>query len=85
MRMYEEDIYRMYVLRGAEEHRLYNRYEFVPLCDHATQPPVSEYLQNWGPTQSLDWWNWSGDEDGGFEISCKPTSALVIVFMKVKK
>ena len=85
MKIYEEDIYRMYVLRLTIEHRLYNRYELVPLKDNAKQPPVSEYLQSWNPTQALTSWNWSGDEDGGFEIDAKPSSGLVIAFMKVKE
>ena len=85
VKMYEEDIYRMYVLRLTIEHRLYNRYELIPLADHAKQPGVSDYLKDWNPTSTLTSWNWTGDEDGGFTIDAKPSSGLVIAFMKVKE
>ena len=84
-KMYEEDIYRMYVLRLTIEHRIYNRYEFVPLQGHTKQPGVSEFLKGWAPTSKLTSWNWSSDEDGGFTIDVKPSSGLVIAFMKVKE
>ena len=85
VKMYEEDIYRMYVLRLTIEHKLYNRYELIPLADHAKQPGVSDYLKDWNPTSTLTSWNWTGDEDGGFTIDAKPSSGLVIAFMKVKE
>lgn len=85
LRMYEEDIYRMYVLRIVGEHKLYNKYEFLPLEDHAIQPAVSAYMQQWTPVKSLDNWNWSGEEDGGFTLGALPTSPMVIAFMKVKE
>ena len=84
-KMYEEDIYRMYVLRLTIEHRMYNRYEFIPLQDNIKQPGVSEFLKGWDPTSKLTSWNWTGDEDGGFTIDAKPSSGLVIAFMKVKE
>ena len=84
VRMYEEDIYRMYVLRIVGEHKLYNKYEFLPLEDHATQPEVSSYMKQWEPVKSLKNWNWTGDEDGGFTLGAKPTSAMVVAFMKIK-
>jgi hypothetical protein len=85
IKMYEEDIYRMYVLRLTIEHRLYNIYEMIPLADHAKQPGVSDYLKKWNPTSTLTSWNWTADEDGGFTIDAKPSSGLVIAFMKVKE
>ena len=45
MNMYEQDIYRMYVLRNAEDHKAFNRYELLPLQDHSIQP-VNTYLPN---------------------------------------
>ena len=84
-KMYEEDIYRMYVLRLTIEHRMYNRYEFLPLQDNIKQPGVSEFLKGWDPTSKLTSWNWTSDEDGGFIIDAKPSSGLVIAFMKVKE
>ena len=84
-KIYEEDIYRMYVLRLTIEHRIYNRYEIVPLQGNAKQPGVSEFLKGWAPTSKLTSWNWSSDEDGGFTIDAKPSSGLVIAFMKVKE
>ena len=85
IKMYEEDIYRMYVMRLTIEHRIYNRYELIPLEDHAVQPGPSAYLANWNPTMALKNWNWNSNEDGGFTLGAKPTSALVIAFMKVKE
>lgn len=84
VRMYEEDIYRMYVLKGSAEHRLFNRYELLPLEDHAVQP-VNTYLPTWNPVKSLTSWNWNGDEDGGFSLDATPTSPMSFAFLKVKK
>ena len=84
VRMYEEDIYRMYVLKGSAEHRLFNRYELLPLEGHAIQP-VNTYLPKWNPVKSLTSWNWNGDEDGGFSIDATPTSPMSFAFLKVKK
>ena len=84
LRMYEEDIYRMYVLRCAEDPKYCNRYELLPLADHATQPK-NENLEKWTPVKSTTCWNWTGDEDGGFTIDVGPTSAMSFAFLKVKK
>ena len=85
IKMMEEDIYRMYVLRLTIEHKLYNRYELIPFADHPLQPEVSDFLKQWNPTSTLTAWSWTGDEDGGFTINAKPSSGLVIAFMKVKE
>jgi hypothetical protein len=84
VRMYEEDIYRMYVLKGSAEHRLFNRYELLPLDGHTIQP-VNTYLPTWNPVKSLTSWNWNGDEDGGFFLDAAPTSPMSFAFLKVKK
>ena len=84
VRMYEEDIYRMYVLKTSEEHRSFSRYELLPLEDHAIQP-VNTYLPKWIPVKSLTSWNWDGDEDGGFHIDAAPTSPMSFAFLKVKR
>ncbi len=84
VRMYEEDIYRMYVLKGSAEHRLFNRYELLPLDGHTIQP-INTYLPTWNPVKSLTSWNWKGDEDGGFFIDAAPTSPMSFAFLKVKK
>ena len=84
VRMYEEDIYRMYVLKGSAEHRLFNRYELLPLDGHTVQP-VNTYLPTWNPVKSLTSWNWNGDEDGGFSIDATPTSPMSFAFLKVKR
>ena len=81
----EQDIYRMYVLRLSSEHRMYNRYEMIPFDGHATQPEASEFLAGWNPTANLHSWTWDGDFDGGFRIDAKPSSALVVALLKVKK
>jgi hypothetical protein len=85
MKVYEEDIYRMYVLRISSEHRLYNRYELIPVESHSKQPGVSNFIKNWNPTGALTSWNWGGEEDGGFTIDALPSSPLVFAFMKVKE
>ena len=85
MKVYEEDIYRMYVLRISSEHRLYNRYELIPVEAHSKQPEVSNFIKNWNPTGALTSWNWGGEEDGGFTIDALPSSPLVFAFMKVKE
>ena len=81
----EQDIYRMYVLRLSSEHRMYNRYEMIPFDGHATQPEASEFLAGWNPTANLHSWTWDGDFEGGFSIDAKPSSALVVALLKVKK
>ena len=84
MSIYEQDIYRMYVLRNAVDPEYANRYLLVPVEDHLIQtldPRIPEYT----PVRSLTSWNWSGDEDGGFTIDCMPTSAMVFAFLKVKE
>ena len=83
-RMYEEDIYRMYIMKVASDHRKDYRYELLPLEDHAVQP-VNTYLPNWTPVKSTTSWNWTGDEDGGFFLDVGPTSAMTFAFLKVKK
>ena len=81
----EQDIYRMYVLRLSSEHRMYNRYEMIPFDGHATQPEASEFLAEWDATANLHSWTWDGDFEGGFRIDAKPSSALVVALLKVKK
>ena len=83
-RMYEEDIYRMYIMKVASDHRKDYRYELLPLEDHVVQP-VNTYLPNWTPVKSTTSWNWTGDEDGGFFLDVGPTSAMTFAFLKVKK
>ena len=74
----------MYVLKTSEEHKSFNRYELLPLEDHAIQP-VNTYLSKWTPVKSLTSWNWAGDEDGGFSIDAAPTSPMSFAFLKVKR
>jgi hypothetical protein len=82
--MYEQDIYRLYVLKVAIDHRAFNRYELIPLESHAIQPE-NTYLPNWTPMKSTQTWNWTGDDFGGFSINVGPTSAMTFAFMKVKE
>jgi hypothetical protein len=84
VKMYEEDIYRVYVLRTVSEHKMYNRYELLPLEDHATQPE-NEWLKTWQATENVTSWNWGGEEDGSFSLVGKTLSALSFAFLKVKK
>ena len=84
-RVYEEDIYRLYVLKLTSEHRVYNRYEMIPLRNHKIQPEASEYIKNWNPTRSLEYWEWSSYANGGFTLGATPTSALTVALVKVKE
>lgn len=84
VRMYEEDIYRMYVLRCAADPKRDNRYYMFPLEDHAKQE-LDPFVPLYTPVTSLTSWNWGGEADGGFTIDARPTSAMVFAFMKVKE
>ncbi len=81
MDMYEKDIYRMYILRNATDHKAFNRYELVPMEDHAVQPE-NTYLAEWTPVRSIKTWN---VDDSKFQFSAIPTSTMVIALMKVKE
>ena len=85
IRMYEEDIYRMYCMKVASEHQLFNRYELVPLDGHTVQPEVSEYMKQWTPVTALTYWNWDSEYNPKFFLSCAPTSMMTFAFMKVKE
>ena len=82
--MYEEDIYRVYVMKVASDHRFCYRYEMIPLDGHAIQPE-NTYVPKWNPVKSLTSWNWGGEEDGGFIIDAAPTSVMTFALMKVKE
>lgn len=84
VKMYEEDIYRVYVLRTVSEHKMYNRYELLPLEDHSIQPE-NQWLKTWQATENVTSWNWGGEEDGSFSLVGKTLSALSFAFLKVKK
>ena len=83
--MYEEDIYRMYCMKVASEHQIYNRYEFIPLDGHTVQPEVSDYVKQWRPVTDMTSWNWDSEYDPKFFIDCIPTSEMSFAFMKVKE
>lgn len=85
IRMYEEDIYRMYCMKVASEHQLFNRYELVPLEGHTVQPEVSDYVKQWTPVKSMRSWNWDSEYDPKFSLDCIPTSMMSFAFMKVKE
>ena len=85
LRMYAEDIYRMYILRVVGDHPRSNIYEFIPLEGHETQPESSLYLTTWPAAKSTTCWNWGGEEDGSFSIDYGTTSRVVFAFMKVKE
>ena len=85
LRMYAEDIYRMYILRAAVDHPRTNIYELIPLEGHEIQPKSSLYLTTWTAAKSVTSWNWTGDEDGGFTINAATTSRVIFAFMKVKE
>ena len=84
-RMYDEDIYRMYCMKVASEHQLFNRYELVPLEGHTVQPEVSDYVKQWTPVKALTYWNWDSEYEPKFFLSCTPTSMMSFAFMKVKE
>ena len=84
--MYEQDIYRMYVLRIVSEHKYANRYELLPLIDNPHHSR-SAFLAKWNATAAVDAWNVDIENDvNGFEfIGGFPTSPLVLAFLKIKK
>jgi hypothetical protein len=84
VKMYAEDIYRVYVMKVASEHKIYNRYELCPLAGHELQPD-NAFFKKWQPVVSLTSWNWGGEEDGGFIIDAAPTSQMTFALMKVKE
>ena len=85
IKMYSEDIYRMYAMKVASENKYAYRYEMFPLDGHEVQPAISAYMDNWEPVRSLSTWNWGGEEDGGFIMDAAPTSIMTFAFMKVKE
>ena len=85
LRMYAEDIYRMYILRAAVDHPRNNIYELIPLEGHETQPESSLYLSTWTAAKSITSWNWGGEEDGSFSVNAATTSRVIFAFMKVKE
>ena len=85
LRMYAEDIYRMYILRVVGDHPINNIYELIPLEGHETQPKSSLYLTTWPAAKSTTCWNWGGEEDGSFSIDYGTTSRVIFAFMKVKE
>ena len=84
MQFLEQDNYRMYVLRVAEDPRLYNRYEMIPFEGSEVQP-VNPHFAKWEPVRSLRSWNFDGNETGGFSIQSIPTSPMSFAFLKVKR
>jgi hypothetical protein len=84
--MYEQDIYRMYVLRVVSEHKYANRYELLPLIDNPHQSR-SAFLAKWNATAPVEAWNVDIENDvNGFEFEGGfPTSPLVLAFLKIKK
>jgi hypothetical protein len=89
LRIYEEDIYRMYVLRCAIDPKNANRYYLIKMEDHAkqhTDPLVANWLAM-DHKQPEQWsWNWSGEiKDGSIYLNGEPSSALIFAFMKVKE
>lgn len=85
IKMYSEDIYRMYAMKVASENKYAYRYEMFPLDGHEIQPAISAYMDEWQPVRSLSTWNWGGEEDGGFVMDAAPTSTMTFAFMKVKE
>ena len=84
--MYEQDIYRMYVLRIVSEHKYANRYELLPLIDNPHHSR-SAFLTKWNATSPVEAWNVDIENDvNGFEfVGGFPTSPLVLAFLKIKK
>jgi hypothetical protein len=81
MAMYEQDIYRMYIMKVADEHKIYNRYEMIPMDGHEIQP-ANDYVSKWTPVKDVSCWNWGEDE--GFILDAIPTSKMTFAFIKVK-
>ena len=89
LRIYEEDIYRMYVLRCAIDPKSSNRYYLIKMEDHAkqhTDPLVANWLAMDHKEPEKWSWNWSGEiKDGSIYLNGAPSSAMIFAFMKVKE
>jgi hypothetical protein len=85
--MYEQDIYRMYVLKLVADHKVFNRYELLPI-EGSTAQPANTYIPTWNPVKGLTGWNVDTETDtNGFTLTgaSAPTSAMTVAFMKVKE
>ena len=83
MQFLEQDNYRMYCLRVALDHKLYNRYELIPFEGSEVQPANPNFAE-WTPVKSLNTWNFDGNAQNGFRIDCIPTSNMSFAFLKVR-
>ena len=83
MEMYETDKYRLYALRVASDHKLYNRYDSLIPVEDSTVQVEGEGLQGWAPRPSAKPWCWNFDGET-FKLNATATSPMVFLLMKVK-
>ena len=78
-----EDNYRVYVLRNADDHKAFNRYDaLLPYEGSEVQQP-GEGLEGWDLVPVEHWgWNFNGKE---VVLNYMTMSRMVFVIMKVKK
>ena len=83
MQFIEKDIFRMYALRVATEHKLFNRYDaLIPFEGSETQT-LGEGCDNWSIVPGDDWcWNFDGET---VYLNKNATSPLFLALMKVKR
>ena len=81
MQFVERDNYRLYALRVAEDHKLYNRYDAMIPFDGSEAQEYGEGLIGWEEVPAD--WRWSFDGEV-VTINYMPTSPMVFVLLKVK-
>ena len=84
LEIYNQDSYRLYVLRCADDHKYMNRYELVPVADNPMQSIGN--IANWQPVKDLSSWTFEGDvENPTIYLNNAPTSDMIFALLKVKK
>jgi hypothetical protein len=82
--IYEEDSYRLYVLRCASDYKYMNRYEVIPVDGNPMQQIGA--IANWDPVKDITCWTFEGDiEKPVIDLDGAPTSDMIIALLKVKK
>ena len=81
MQFVERDNFRLYALRVAEDHKLYNRYDALIPFDGSEAQEYGEGLIGWEEVPAD--WRWSFDGEV-VTINYMPTSPMVFVLLKVK-
>ena len=82
--IYEEDAYRLYILRCAADLKYMNRYEVLPVADNPMQQ--IGHIADWDPVKDITSWTFEGDQgDPNIYLDGAPTSDMIFALLKVKK